>query len=160
MVENDPFCAIFYTETLLRGNFNNVLITDCLELKNKFSPENLMYDYFENVPIEMDHKKFKERQKKRKQTDDLRLLKHQSITKEDNFQKQFISYILQEFEVDTTVIVLDTESFEMVRTYLSIRTNSTHCTEIFWVNFTINTDDEWVTVSQRDLAELAGLKFS
>ena len=39
MVENEPFSAIFYTETLLRGNFNNVLITDCLELKNKFENE-------------------------------------------------------------------------------------------------------------------------
>ena len=113
MVENEPFSAIFYTETLLRGNFNNVLITDCLELDNKFSPENLMYDYFENVPIEMDKKKFKEL-KKQKQTDDLRLLKRRSVTKEDNFEKQFISYILQEFKVDTTVIVLETEYFEMV----------------------------------------------
>ena len=112
IVENDPIFALMYVENLLlRGDFANVVITDSSEIENEFRPEHLSYDYFKNIQVESDKKKFK--RKKKRESDDLKLLKNKQIDAAEIFQRRFLSYIFNTFEVDTTVIVYDSD-FEMV----------------------------------------------
>ena len=112
IVENDPIFALVYIENLLlRGDFTNVLITDSLDIESEFRAEHLIYDYFKNIEVESDKKKFKHKQKNKKDSDDLKLLKNKEGA---DFQTRFLSYILNKFEVDTTVIVFDSDDFEMV----------------------------------------------
>jgi len=112
IVENDPIFALMYVENLLlRGDFANVVITDSSEIENEFRPEHLSYDFFKNIQVESDKKKFK--RKKKRESDDLKLLKNKQIDAAEIFQRRFLSYIFNTFEVDTTVIVYDSD-FEMV----------------------------------------------
>lgn len=113
VVPHFPTVAIAYIEDNERGVFLNQLICEnSLLLKNCFNPETLCYDYFRDISITDEEKKHKIT--KAKNFLDQTIVKRRMKTKEDCFEKEFLTFILNEKLQGITFVVSDEDNLGMV----------------------------------------------